>query len=214
MFERRTGCFPVIFEEQNVFEAPIFLKIENAIPKRPQNIFDLFGGKPSQGDVVIGRLNDHLVSADAVHLVEHPLRLLVQTAFNAECRELVGNDPNRPTRPILHGSIAVRIWAICQNFWRSFIFVAGTEGAESTLDFDGFAREVGRPLGAIRGNNYPSTHDRIFSQLRQTRTPSTRISKSGYRGFPIVRHGKSILKHLECGATDSANPVSAFVVYG
>src|ERR1700676_951501 len=128
---------------------------------------------------MVGSFDDDLVGANAIHLVKHALGLLVQASFYAKRRELVGNDAHRPTWSVLHGSAAIGARPIGQNFRWSFIFVAVAEGAKPSPDLDRFAREVGRTLGAIRGNNHPSAHDGVFSQFRHVLTfPSIGVIKS------------------------------------
>ena len=94
---------------------------------------------------MVGCFNDHFVGADAVHFVEHSLGLFIQTAFDAECRELIGNDANGPPWAVFRGSTTIIAGTVGQNFGGSFTFVAGTKRAESALDFDRLAQKsVGR----------------------------------------------------------------------
>src|SRR4029077_8422425 len=62
---------------------------------------------------------------------------------------------------------AVGVRAVGLDLRRSLGFVAVTEGGEGASDFDRLAGKVGRTLGAVRRNNNPAAHDRIFSKLRQ-----------------------------------------------
>src|ERR1019366_7690433 len=163
VLERGAGGFSVVLEKQNVFEAAVLLEIEYAITKGPQNVFDPFRGKRGHGGIVVGRFDDDFVGAYAIHLVKHALGLLVQIAFDAERRELVRDDPDRPTRTVFLSRTAVGAWAIGQYLRRRLAFIAIAEGAESALDLHRFAHKVGRPPGAIRGNNHPPATDGVFS---------------------------------------------------
>src|SRR5215471_15709986 len=98
VLERRPGGFSVVLENQDVLKSPVLLQIENAVPKRPQHIFNTLWRQSREARVVIWRLDDDLVCADAIHLVEHALSLAVQRAFNAKRGKLVGHNSYRPTR--------------------------------------------------------------------------------------------------------------------
>src|SRR5205085_12223668 len=69
MFERRAGGFAVVFENQDVLEAAVFLQVENAVAEGPEDVFDPFGREGGEAGVVVGGLDDDLMRADAVHLV-------------------------------------------------------------------------------------------------------------------------------------------------
>ena len=154
----------MILEEQDVLEAPIFLQIEDAIAKSPEYIFDPSRGKGSQGRVVIGCFDDHLVRADPIHLVEHAFGLFVEVAFDPECRKFVGHNAYGPAWAVFHGRRAVRAWAIRQNLRWSLALVAVVERTKAaSLGLERFPGKVGGALGAIRGNNHPSSHDGVFS---------------------------------------------------
>ena len=112
---------------------------------------------------MVGSLDDHLVRAHPVHLVEHALGLFIQIAFNAERRKFVRYHPHRPARAVFLRSAAVCAGAIGQNLRRCLALIAVTEGAETTLDPHGFAHKVGWPLGAICRNDHPSAHNGVFS---------------------------------------------------
>src|ERR1035441_2357848 len=84
MLQRGAGRFSMVLKEQDVFEAPVFFEIENAVPERPQNVLDSFCRKRGQRRVVVGRFNDHFVRANAIHLVKHALSLLAQAAWKSE----------------------------------------------------------------------------------------------------------------------------------
>src|ERR1700687_4056213 len=103
------------------------------------------------------------MGADAIHLVKHAFGLLIQIALDAEGRELVRNDADRPTRSVFLRSTAVGAWAIGHDLRWGLAFIAIIERTESALDLYSFANKVGRPLGAIRGNNHPPAHDGVFS---------------------------------------------------
>ena len=112
---------------------------------------------------MVGRFDDDLVSADAIHLVKHALGLLIQIAFDAKRRKLVWNHADRPTRTVFQRSVAVGAWAVRQDLRRGLAFIAIIERTESAFDLYRLAHKVGRPLGAIRGNNHPPAHDGVFS---------------------------------------------------
>ena len=99
---------------------------------------------------MLGRLDDHFVRADTVHLVEHALGLTVQVALNAQRGEFVGHNPDGPTWGIALGRTpAIGARAIGLNLGRSLVLVAVTERAKTAADLDSSANKVGRALGPV-----------------------------------------------------------------
>ena len=96
VLERRAGRRAVVLEQQDVAEPDVVLQIEHAVAERPQHALDLRLRHRRKPLVVIGRLDDDLVRADAAHPVEHPLALAVERALDAQRRELVGHDAQVP----------------------------------------------------------------------------------------------------------------------
>src|SRR5262249_29816256 len=137
--------------------------------------------------VVFRSFDDHFVSADAVHLVEHALGLAINVALDTQCWKLVGDHAHAPAGrigqsfgpSIGHGTIA-------EHFRGRLAFVSRAEGTEAAFHFHGFANKVGRALGAVGRNNDPTASNGIFSQLRQ-------LFSSSYLEF-ILRHGERILE--------------------
>src|SRR5450432_257820 len=173
----------MILEDQNVLEAAIFLKVEDAVAEGPQNVFDALGGQGGKAGRMVRRLDDDLVRADAVHAVEHALGLTVQGAFDAQGWELVGDDADRPSgRVALRGRAAICVGAVGLNFRRSLALVAVAKRAESALDFQVFADEVSGAFGAVCGNDHPAANNRIFSKLLHSRTLST--GRANLRFYP------------------------------
>src|SRR5262249_2391618 len=140
----------MVLEDQDVFESPVLLQIENSVAKSPQHILDALGWECRQCCVVIRRLDDDLVSADAIHLVKHAFGLAVQVAFNSEGRKLIGHNAHRPSRcmPLWRGP-PIRIWAVGLNFRWCLAFVTVAEGAKPTLVLDAFTEKIGRSLSTI-----------------------------------------------------------------
>src|SRR5664280_1601962 len=150
---------PMILEDHDVLEAPVLLQIDDAVPVRPQNVFNSLLRNGGQGGIVIGRLDDDLVRPNAVHLVEHALGLPVQAALDSECRKLVGHHAYRPIRCVTRSAVR----AIRQHLGRGLAFIAVAERAKATLHFHRLTAEVGGTFGAIGGNDYPSSNDWIFA---------------------------------------------------
>jgi hypothetical protein len=118
---------------------------------------------------VLRGFDDDFVRADAVHFVEEAFAFAVEIAFDAERREAVGYDANVPA-----GSVgAAAVAAVDENFRRSFVLRAGTEGAIlGARDKHALAEKVGGALSAIGGDDHPSAGDGVFSQLGQSQTSS------------------------------------------
>ena len=166
MLERRPCGLAVIFENQNVLKAPVLFQIENAITESPENVFDTLGWQRRQTGIVIGSFNDHFMRANAVHLVEHAFGLAVQIAFDAQCRKLIRNYAHCPARTVaLRRRAAIRVRAVGLNLRRCFTLVAITKRAEAALDFHSLPDKIGRTLGTVGRDNYPSSDDRVFSKL-------------------------------------------------
>src|SRR5439155_21735858 len=98
---------------------------------------NLFGRKRRQSGVVIVGFNDDLVSAHAVHFVEHAFGLAVQISLNTKGRKFIRDDTHRPAgRIALWRAASVLVRTIGLDLRRGFTLVAGAEGAESPLHFD------------------------------------------------------------------------------
>ena len=168
VLERGAGGFSVIFENEDVLEAAVFLKIQNAVAESPEHVLNPLGRKVGQAGIVVRSLNDDFMRPNAVHAIEHALGLAIQIALNAERRELVGHHAHGPARRIALGRRpAVGVRAVRLDLRRSLGFVAITKGTEAASDFDRLAGEVSRALGPVGRNDDPAAHDRIFSKFRQ-----------------------------------------------
>src|SRR5579859_1353479 len=168
VFDRSAGGFSVIFEDEYVAEALVVLEVEHAVAVTPEDVFHRALAERGQRGGVIGRLDDHFVRADAVHLVEKTFALAPEIAFDAKRRKFIGNHAHAPAGRV---GAAVRA-AVDKNFRRRFCFVARTEGAILAIgrERDAFAQEVVGAFSALGGNNYPAAGDWVFTKLRQ-RTP-------------------------------------------
>ena len=150
---------PMVLEDQDVLEAPVLLQIDDAVPVRPQNVFNPLLRNAGQGGVVLGRFDDDLVRPNAVHLVEHAFGLPVQASLDSKGRKLIGHHAHRPIRGVARSAVR----AIRQHLGRSLAFIAIAERAKAALHFHRLAAEVGGTLGAIGRNDYPSSYDWIFA---------------------------------------------------
>src|SRR5580700_3263767 len=131
---------------------------------------------------MIGRFDDYLMRADAVHLVKEAFALAVEIAFNAECGKFVGHDAHGPARGVC-ASVAP---AVDQNLRRCLGFRAGAERAILAVGKrrDAFAQKIVRAFSTLGGNNHPAASNRIFSQLRQS-NPPRKGSKIWARKAPL-----------------------------
>src|SRR5262249_27810404 len=166
-----SGRFPVVLEDQNVLESPILFQIKNAVPKGPQHVFNLFGRKCRQGCIVVVGLDDDLMRAHAIHLVEHAFGLSIEVALNSQCRKFVRHHPNRPTRSIRLRLTSVLIGTVGLYLWGSLALVAGAERAESAPHLYRITGKIGGTLGAVARNNHPAADDGVFSEFGQTIDP-------------------------------------------
>ena len=94
---------------------------------------------------MIGRLDDDLVRANAVHPVEHAFGLAIQIAFDTQRRKLVRNDPNGPPGSVAQWRrAAVGIGTVCLDFRGCLALIARAEGAEPASDSHAFAHKICR----------------------------------------------------------------------
>ena len=100
MLQRRSRRLAVIFEDQNVLESLVALQIDHPVAERPDHVFHPLDGKVGERRAVLRRLDDHLMRAHAVHLVEHSFGCAVQSALNAQRRKFVGDYAHPPSRRV------------------------------------------------------------------------------------------------------------------
>ena len=150
----------LILKEQDIFEPSVLLKIQDAVTVSPEDVLDGPHGHGRNRHLVVRRLDDNLVGADAIHLVVESFTLAVQCALNPQRGKLVGDNPQRPAR----GIPAAAIRPVGEDFRRCLGFVSETKGAESTaVNLHFLAHEVGWPFGAIRSDDDPATRDRVLT---------------------------------------------------
>src|SRR6201997_1547120 len=196
VFERSARRLAVVLENQNVFKAPVFLEIKDAVAKSPQHVFNALWRHGGEGSLMIGGADDDLVRADTIHLVEHALGLAIQIAFNPQGRKLVGDDAHGPARSIAQGRrTAIRIRPVGLNLGWSFSLVPGAEGAEAAFNAHTLAYKICGTLGAIGGNDHPPAHDWIFSKFGQLLNPFTMNRNEAAESF-ILRHSEGIFEQL------------------
>ena len=114
-------------------------------------------------------LDNDFVGSDAVHHVVHPLAPVFQVSLNPECRVLVGDDADLPTRPVGTGSrVSNHV-----DLGRGDILTPLQERiAGQRVEFRLFQR-LG-PISSLRGDNDPASDNRIFAKFghRTFRRPS------------------------------------------
>ena len=131
-------------------------------------MFDGTIGEHRQRVVVIRSLDDHFVRADPVHAIEQAVAFAVEPAFNSQRRKFIWYHPNCPSGRVFAASIS----AVGNNLRRRLAFVAGTKRTNTfALYFDAFAQKFVRTLTAFRGNNDPSTRNRVPAKFRQPGLP-------------------------------------------
>ena len=168
VFERSARRLAVIFEQQDVAEAPIVLQIHHAITVGPQSFLDGAIRHRRHRKIVVRRFNNYFVSADAVHVIEEAVAFTIQAAFDSEGGKLVRHDANRPARSVPARAFA----AVGEDFRRRHAFVSGAEGTNTlAFNLDTFANKIARPFPALGGNDHPAAGNRIFAQLRQNTLP-------------------------------------------
>src|SRR5271165_6234225 len=189
MFDRGASGFAVILENQDVAEALIVLEVQHAVAIGPEDVFQRAFGESGQCRGVIGRFDDHLVSAYAIHFVEKTLAFAVQLAFDAQRGKFVGHHADAPAGGVGGAAAA----PVDQNFGGCLRFAAGAERAVLGIFCDyAFPQEIVGALAALGGDDHPASGDGIFSQLWQT-NPPRRTMRTPFRGVG----GKSIFAGVE-----------------
>src|SRR5688500_67814 len=96
MIEMRARRRAMVLEDDDVAETAVPLQVVYALAAGPQHLLDVALRHRRQRLLMPGRLDDHLVRADAIHLVEQTFALAVERAFHAQHGELVRHDAQAP----------------------------------------------------------------------------------------------------------------------
>ncbi len=122
--------------------------------------------------VVIRRLDDHLVRADAVHPIEQPLPFAIEIALDLQRGKPVRHDAQIPARRVRRAAVLPER----ADLGRRHVLATGTERTVlAGDDLGALELEVGGPLLAIGGNDHPAAGDRILAELRQWEGPSSNL---------------------------------------
>jgi len=131
------------------------------------------------------------VRADAVHPIEHPVALAVETALDLQRRKLVRHDPHHPVPRVR----AAAVLTVGEHFRRRQRLLTR---AEWTLfaadDRRPLEPEVVRPLPPLRGDDDPPARYWVFTQFRQWLALDFRLWPLG-----SLTARESILKHFHGG---------------
>src|ERR1700745_1145643 len=106
MLEGSAGSFPVIFEDEDVAEALVVFQVEHAVAVSPQHVFRGAGRESGERGHVIWRLDNHFVSADAVHFVKEPFAFAVEIHLDAKRGEAIRDDANAPAWRVSAAAVA------------------------------------------------------------------------------------------------------------
>jgi hypothetical protein len=77
---------------------------------------------------MLGRFDDHFVSADPIHLVVNPFAFSSQVSFDAKGREFIRDNPKAPARGVWGSSIISE----SNDFRRGSVLISFTERTEPT----------------------------------------------------------------------------------
>src|SRR5262249_23731518 len=146
------------------------------IPTRPHHVLDRAGRQGGEVAVVIRRLDEQLMRADAVHDVVDALAMALEVPLDAQCRKLVGDDADAPAGRV--GGRLGRIPVGEDLGWR-LALVTGAEGARSPAALDQAAREVARPPYALGRDDHPPSEGGILAELRHARRRATQLRGRG-----------------------------------
>src|SRR5918993_5943653 len=202
VLERGPGGNPVVFEDQDRLEPRVLLEVEHALPERPQHALDGDYGQRRERLPVLGRLDDHLVRADAAHLVEQALALAIERALHLQRRKLVRDDADVPP-----GAVGPSAAPVAQHLARRVRLVALAERAEhGGLEGPVLQTEVARALPSLGGDDHPAAGDGVLPQLRHAAPGGTERKWTAADGR---RTGKSCRSALLVSAARAASPLAA-----
>ena len=151
-------------EQQRGAEARVALQRHQAVPEGAHHVLD--GRRCEVGElrVVVGRLDEHLVGADAVHEIVEAFPAPLGRAVDAQRGEPVRDDADAPA-----GRIGRRVGAlpVGEQLRRCLRLVAAAEHARAVGPRGTGDREVRRPANALGRDHHPPTGDRVLAQLGQ-----------------------------------------------
>ena len=117
VLERRAGGRAVILEDDDVPQPDVALQIEHALAPRPEHLLDRRLRHRRQRLLVVRRLDDHFVRADAVHPIEQPLAFAIERALDPQRRKLVRHDAHVPAAvfpaPLRYARISGGVLSSC-----------------------------------------------------------------------------------------------------
>src|SRR6185437_15769274 len=171
MIERSPRGLAMVLEDHDVLKTTVLFEIENPVTKCPEQVFHPFYRHGGQSFHMVGGLNDHLMSADAVHLDEHSIGLAVQVTFNAQSRKFVRHHTQVPVCVAL-ASIFSR--PIRQNFRRRLSFIARTKLADLMS-----ARSREKSLGRLERSVEMITQRPVMGSFRSSGTRISYNPRSG-----------------------------------
>src|SRR5262245_19812871 len=164
MLQRSACSFAVILENQDIPKPLVLFQVEHSVAEGPEHIFYCLLAKSRKSGVVIGCFDDHLVSADSIHLVKQALALPIEISLDAQGWELVWDNSKHPTRRAAGTSIG----SIRKNLRQRVALMAIAKRAKSPCGLNRKPCEVGRALPALCGDDHPPARDRIFSKFWQS----------------------------------------------
>src|SRR4051812_46078824 len=109
---------------------------------------------------MLGRFNDHLMSARTVHAVENAFRLPVEPAFDFQRRILIRHHAHLPSRAIF---LSACVRAISHDLRRRLVLMPWTKRAMRRLESYWFTDKLLRPFRALSRNDDPPSGDGVFS---------------------------------------------------
>jgi hypothetical protein len=142
----RTSRGAVVLENDDGAKALVSFQVLNPLAACPERFLD--GRLAQRGErlLVPGRFDDHLVRADAVHLVENPLALPIERPFHTQHGNPVRHDPQRPARRVGCAPVASE----GEQLSGRHLLVSFTEGTRGIRrHVDGLEVKVGAMLSAL-----------------------------------------------------------------
>src|ERR1700757_879352 len=94
MLYRGSRSFTVVLENQHIAETLVILQVQHPVTVGPKDIFNSLLGQLRQRGLVLRRLDDDFMRADAVHLVEQAFSFAVEFPFDSQRGKAIRHHAN------------------------------------------------------------------------------------------------------------------------
>ena len=151
----------LVVKNQDVAQAHVAVKINQAFAVRPDHFLDLIHRGVSHAEIVLWSFDDYFMRADSVHPGVHSHGLPIQLPLDLERREFIRNDSDAPAGLVGTASAS----ANRHDLRGSLVLVPFTESTKSAGGLFLVAAEIIGTAAALGGDDHPALLDRIVAQF-------------------------------------------------